>query len=932
MDQFVGKKLGNYDVIEMIGKGGMAAVYRAHQPSMNRSVAIKVMATQFGSDDEFVLRFKNEAQQLAQLEHAHILPVYDFGEQEGVLYIVMRYLPTGTLADRITPEGMEARTAARFFRQLASALDYAHSRGVIHRDLKPSNVLIDQQNNAFLADFGIAKSLDNASKLTGTGGVVGTPTYMSPEQGLGEPLDARSDIYALGVMLFEMLSGEPPFQADNPMAVMLKHINDAPPDLTVLNPKVTPAVEAVVMRALAKEPAKRYAAALEMADALDEAVATGAVPRQAAGFTDPSSTLALPPVEATRGLPIAGQTLAAPVPAQPAGTTALPGAGTVVGGAAPPAAAPVLAPPIAITFNSLSAWLAKNQWIGPWSQAGLLSLATFLMLARLTEGALTEIAVLSLIPGLLLYGLLRAPTLGALVSFVLVLVPLAARAPALAILWTALTVLAGSRLHSREIMLTLVTVVAAGHPLGWLVPLLAPWWIKARQVVLAVALGAIFATLFALTLGWPSAGGLLPVSEAAAGLASGAQMAPFNTSYFGLLEPDAWSVWQNPAAVMDSLRGTLAALGGAFAASGGLPLVTAVAWSLAAVLSVSNRQSEQPLLRAMGLGLGLLTLIVGTLLLRGSARIPAAQVSGLIGGLVAAGLAFALSQWPVQSDPNGGNRVGTVLRLLRQSMGALFMALGVAYFSRQLADTPLYPVFWLGGTAGTLAMITNPLIGPPIVFAALVAAFAVVSPVMTVAGAALLGAYLMVNLLFDKRRPRAWNPLGAGMLLGSPGMALAGLLPLGPLSIGALEAQVPAAILAALSHTLLIATARDASPFVIIIQLVTTLIGVLLVERLMGSGLLDSLHHRLRRLIFTAALALLMAVSYYGIARVETRVGELASLPAALGISLFAAVALVAAMGKRAMYWRQFVEREAAEESEFEDEEVTGAVKKAAAR
>src|SRR5574341_113452 len=174
-DQFIGKKLGNYEIIEQVGKGGMAGVYKGFQPSMNRTVAIKIMAQQYSGEEKFIQRFKNEAQLIAQLEHAHILPVYDFGEEEGTLYIVMRFLDAGTLEDRIdTEKGMPLKDAVSYFTQLAGALDYAHSKGVIHRDLKPSNVLVDRQGSAFLSDFGIAKALEDTSKLTGTGGVVGT--------------------------------------------------------------------------------------------------------------------------------------------------------------------------------------------------------------------------------------------------------------------------------------------------------------------------------------------------------------------------------------------------------------------------------------------------------------------------------------------------------------------------------------------------------------------------------------------------------------------------------------------------------------------------------------------------------------------------------------------------------------------------------------
>lgn len=910
MDPNIGKKMGNFDIIELIGKGGMASVYRAHQPSMNRSVAIKIMATQYGSDNQFVQRFKNEAKLVAQLEHAHILPVYDFGDQDGALYIVMRYLSAGDLGERIPEGGMPVKEAGAFFRQLASALDYAHSRGVIHRDLKPANVLIDDQKNAFLTDFGIAKSIENESNLTGTGGVVGTPTYMSPEQGLGEPLDGRSDIYALGVMLFEMLSGQPPFSADNPMAVMLKHINDAPPSLRSLRAEISTAIEAVVMRALAKDPNERYTTALEMADALDEAIQTGIVPKQAAAFTEPQATLTMG--HAPRS---ASGTMAAPVAGAAAGTTAIPA--QTLGSIPMPEAVPV-------TLNGVSEWLLKQAWLGSWIQAGMLSLVTFLLLRRLTSGGVSEITVLSVIPGLIIYGLLRAPTVGGLVAFVLILVPLLAHAPALALLWAALTIIAGARLNSREIMLTLVTVFVAGTPIGWVIPLLAPWWLKPRRVVLPVALGVAFAGLFALTLGWPNAGNLLPVASGAA--RDVAVLSDFSNSYIGLLEPSAWSVWtENAGGVISSIGATYTGLAGAFAAAGGLPLIVAAAWSLAAVLSVSNQHSESPILRGMGLGLGLIVLVLAQILLRGSAGLEAPSTAAIALALGSALAAFLLSQWPIQADPNAGNKIGTVLRLLRQTLGALFMAMGVVYFANYLADTPFYVLFFFAGVIGLLTMITNPLLGPAIVFAGLVAAFARVSPLLMVLSAVLLGAYLLVNLLFDRRRPRSWNPLGAGFMVGAPGMMIAGVLPIGPLSIGALEAQVPAAILAALGHVLLVATATDAKPIPILLQVITTIVGVLLVERLMGSEILNAMNHKLRRLLFTIGLAVLMVISYYVIAPTPLTVGNLPGVPVALGVSAMAAIALVAAMGQRAIYWRQFVEREVDEDEEY-DEELTNSV------
>ncbi|MCC6905184.1 MAG: serine/threonine protein kinase, partial [Anaerolineae bacterium] len=495
MEDLIGKTLGNYQIVRLLGKGGMAAVYLGFQPSMNRNVAIKVMAQQFKGETAFIQRFKNEARVIAQLEHAHILPVYDFGEENGVLYIVMRYLSAGTLEDRISREGMAPAEVQEYLSQLAPALDYAHSRGVIHRDLKPANVMIDSQGSLFLTDFGIAKSLEDDQKLTATDSVVGTPTYMSPEQGLGEKIDSRSDIYSLGVILYEMLTGQVPFTADNPMAVMLKHINEVVPAPSSINPKLTPAIDRVVLKALAKNHDERYATCVELANALKEALSGKA----------PAATSETEQIAAAPGRP-GSETMPSPVAVPGATTTAVAGqaaAVTSAGGAAaiPGAAIPgaVIAPPpaapvtttIPVSLNALSKWLYAHDRLAVWVQGILLSLSTLMILSRLTEGGLIEIAALALVPGLLLYSLLRAPTVGALSAMVLILLPLLVHSPALALIWFVLIVVAGSRLHSREMLLVLVTVAAATHPLGVIVPLLAPWWFRGRRTVLPVSLGVI---------------------------------------------------------------------------------------------------------------------------------------------------------------------------------------------------------------------------------------------------------------------------------------------------------------------------------------------------------------------------------------------------------------------------------------------------------
>jgi formylglycine-generating enzyme required for sulfatase activity/Tfp pilus assembly protein PilF/tRNA A-37 threonylcarbamoyl transferase component Bud32 len=273
MQQYVGMRLGGYQVMEQIGQGGMATVCKAYQPSMDRYVAIKILPRHFTEDESFVGRFSQEARTLARLEHPHILPVYDYGEQEGITYLVMRYVEAGTLKDLIAREGpIDVKEAARIVGQVADALDCGHSQGVIHRDIKPSNVLIDQYGNTFLTDFGIAKLVAETAHFTATGAVIGTPAYMSPEQGMGDPVDARSDIYSLGVVLYQLVTGRVPFQAETPLAVLLKHLNAPLPPPRQIRPDLPAAVERVILKALAKSPDDRYQTVREFMAALAQAV------------------------------------------------------------------------------------------------------------------------------------------------------------------------------------------------------------------------------------------------------------------------------------------------------------------------------------------------------------------------------------------------------------------------------------------------------------------------------------------------------------------------------------------------------------------------------------------------------------------------------------------------------------------------------------
>ncbi|MBW4437593.1 MAG: protein kinase [Pleurocapsa minor GSE-CHR-MK-17-07R] len=268
-DDLSGRTLGQFEILEEIGRGGMATVYRARQKNINRDVAVKVLPRALLHDPGFYERFTREVDVIAHLEHPHILPIYDFGEVEGVPYIAMRFLGGGTMSQMIRRGQVPLETLVKPFSQIAQALEYAHHQGIIHRDLKPANILMDERGNAYLTDFGIAKVLN--SNLTGSA-IIGTPAYMSPEQAHGGTLDARADIYSLGVVLFELITGREPYQAETPVALLLKHINEPMPSPRIYRPDVPQALEIVVAKATAKNPNERYASAGDLADALAEAV------------------------------------------------------------------------------------------------------------------------------------------------------------------------------------------------------------------------------------------------------------------------------------------------------------------------------------------------------------------------------------------------------------------------------------------------------------------------------------------------------------------------------------------------------------------------------------------------------------------------------------------------------------------------------------
>ena len=266
-----GETIGAYRVLERIGRGGMATVYRAYHPALDRYVAIKVLPDFFADDPVHSERFQQEARSVARLKHPNILEVYDFGNEEGVAYLVLELVEGGTLAERLG-KPVELRDAIALLQQLAGALDHAHQHGILHRDIKPSNILMRADGTVVLADFGLAKMAGSMHRMTGSGIVMGTPEYMSPEQAADEPLSPASDVYSLAIVAYEMLTGRVPFQGDTPAATLLSHVTKNMPPVRELRGELSTHVEQVLRRGMAKRPEERFPTASALVAALKPAV------------------------------------------------------------------------------------------------------------------------------------------------------------------------------------------------------------------------------------------------------------------------------------------------------------------------------------------------------------------------------------------------------------------------------------------------------------------------------------------------------------------------------------------------------------------------------------------------------------------------------------------------------------------------------------
>jgi len=366
-EHLVGTKLGKYEIQAEIGRGGMGAVYRGYDPLLDRYVAVKVLAPHLVWEQRFVERFLREARAAARLKHPHIVTIHDVGHEGGWYYFVMEYLEGQTLTEVIRQRGaLSPGEALAILRPLADALDYAHHRGLVHRDIKPGNVMVGVDGHVTLTDFGIARAAQE-TQLTATGAVVGTPQYMSPEQVNGLAADARSDQYSLGVVAYEVLSGQVPFQAESTLALMYKVVHEPPPPIQQSRPDLPAAVGDVLERALAKAPGNRYPTAGAFVEALGPAW-TGEAVVGVAARPEVAVPLVKPLLVAEEPATTAAPALVTPPPPVPAATPV-----------PPPAPAAIPAP----ARRRVPVWA--------WALGGLTALAALICLTVGLAGLVTTV-------------------------------------------------------------------------------------------------------------------------------------------------------------------------------------------------------------------------------------------------------------------------------------------------------------------------------------------------------------------------------------------------------------------------------------------------------------------------------------------------------------------------------------------------------------